>query len=107
MLDPDGDAVERIFEGVRLSDMISLGLVDRRMFGGIVADIPPGENTADHRAEASHNEGQPPRAEFCDEARNDQGAERRTERSAAVEERGAARAFVDAIQIAFSLPPAG
>ena len=78
---------------MRLSDMISFGPVDRGMFGGIVADIPPRKEAADHGAEASHNERQPPRAEFSDEAGDDQRAERRAERRAAVEQGRAARPF--------------
>ena len=48
---------ERVLMRVRFGDEIGFGLVDRGMVGGMVADVPPGEQAAEHGADARHEEG--------------------------------------------------
>ena len=48
---------KRILVRVSVGDVIGLGLIDGRMVRGIVADVPPGEEAAEHRADTRHDEG--------------------------------------------------
>src|SRR4051812_24235996 len=97
-----------IFLGVRRFDVACLGIVDAGMFPRRIADVIPGEQSGQYRADTGDDEGQPPRSEISDQPRYDDRTQCRTQRSAAIEQRGAAAAFVlGLIQIALSLPPAG
>src|ERR1700722_19526568 len=75
---------------MRGGDEARLGLVDGRMLARIVADIPPGDDAAEHGAEPGQREGDAPRIEFSDQPGDDQRAERR----AAIEQGCAARALI-------------
>src|ERR1700722_20146666 len=79
---------------MRGGDEARLGLVDGRMLARIVADIPPGDDAAEHGAEPGQREGDAPRIEFSDQPGDDQRAERGAERRAAIEQGWAGRALI-------------
>ena len=67
--------------------------IDAGMIGRLVAQIPPGESTEQHGRDACNNKRRAPGSERDDQPCNDDAAEGRTERSAAIYQYRAARAF--------------
>src|SRR5579872_1949816 len=84
----------RILPTMRLRDETGLGFVDRGMLARIIPDVPPGKRAAQNRSYSSDREGHPPGIELCDEPGDDERAQRRAERSSAVQQGCAAGALV-------------
>ncbi|EKZ98176.1 RNA binding protein [Cupriavidus sp. HMR-1] len=83
-----------VLQGKRVLDMTGFLFIYAEVFAWRVADVPPCHEAGQNRANAGHHERQAPRAQFADQPGNDERAERRAQRRAAVEQRGATAAFV-------------
>ncbi|MNK94064.1 hypothetical protein D3C87_1142540 [compost metagenome] len=80
--------------GLGFLDIACLEFVHAGVLARGIADVPPGHGAGDDGAHARHDEGQAPGVERGNQPGDDDRAQCRAKRRAAIEQRGATAAFV-------------
>ncbi|MCY1359225.1 hypothetical protein D9M69_457840 [compost metagenome] len=75
-------------------DMCEFRGIHARVFGRVIADVPPGPDTCQHGTDPGDDECDAPGVEPGDQPRNDDCAKRCTQRCAAIHQGGATTTFV-------------